>query len=101
MDFTSDTATLTASINASSQRNYCKWSKAEFKCVSSDGLERIKSEKGMITTLTELSPYTNYKCYVRVQNSADAMGEMEAYSSSSEERPLLTKEGSKLHKICG
>lgn len=93
IDFTSTAVTLNASINETSQRNFCRVNRVEFKCTDIDNVSTSKAEKFLSFQLSELKPFSDYKCYTRMENVAGGVGEPQGYSPYSEERSFKTKEG--------
>lgn len=76
--------------------------KAEFKCeASTDPYKNVTVYNKLSAEIKNLEPFTDYKCYVRVENSNVNYGGEQAYSPYSEESIFKTKGGSELTRsIC-
>lgn len=93
--FDSNSVLLSTSIDSEAQKNYCKVNRAEFKCEAiTDPYKSITVYNSLSAEISNLEPFTDYKCYVRVENSNEKYGGEKAYSPYSGESSFKTKEGS-------
>lgn len=87
-NITSTSAALNATVNRESEWNFCEIDEYLFSC----GDDSVSSADNIIY-LTELNPYTEYNCTVKVRNRAGE-NETSEFSSDSDISTIITKEGS-------
>jgi hypothetical protein len=92
VEITASSVILETYFNQTAQRNFCSYN-VEFECYTWNEGPISETKRGtMRFKLDGLKPYTEYSCTAAVESVSE--GETIKFSSPSEKKTFMTKEGS-------